>query len=156
MVTATNKHKFSTNLTWYTAVAMTLNGPSAHYDLGAGGHGITTDCHDAFAAAGGLASNPHCFTGTVLGGVSTGVQWRFLCPSSTVRFRAAVLGRRRLRRSYRDWSAKWEWLFAKFQDRGFVTALGDGTRSSVTLDNNILRFGINYRFGGGPAVVAKY
>jgi predicted porin len=77
MVTATYKHKFSPNLTWYTAVAVTMNGPSAHYDLGAGGHGITTDCHDAFAAAGGLASNPHCFTGTVIGGASTGVQWRF-------------------------------------------------------------------------------
>ena len=60
-----------------TAVAATINGPSAHYDLGAGGHGVTTDCHDASEAAGGLASNPHCFTGPVLAGVSTGIQWRF-------------------------------------------------------------------------------
>jgi hypothetical protein len=43
----------------------------------------------------------------------------------------------------------------KFEDKGFVTALGDGPRSAVTLDDNILRFGINYRFGGGP-VVARY
>jgi predicted porin len=77
MITATYKHKFGANLTWYTAAAVTFNGPSAHYDLGAGGHGITTDCHDAFDASGGLASNPHCYTGTVLGGVSTGIQWRF-------------------------------------------------------------------------------
>jgi predicted porin len=77
MITSTYKHKFGPNLTWYTAVAATINGPSAHYDLAAGGHGVTTDCHDAFAAAGGLVSNPHCFTGPVLGGVSTGVQWRF-------------------------------------------------------------------------------
>ena len=77
MLTANYKHKFGPNLTWYTAVAATLNGPVAHYDLGAGGHGVTTDCHDAFAAAGGLASNPHCFTGPVLAGVSTGIQWRF-------------------------------------------------------------------------------
>ena len=77
MITANYKHKFGANLTWYTAVAATLNGPVAHYDLGAGGHGVTTDCHDAFAAAGGLASNPHCFTGPVLAGVSTGIQWRF-------------------------------------------------------------------------------
>jgi predicted porin len=77
MFTANYKHKFTSNLTWYTAVAATINGPSAHYDLGAGGHGITTDCHDAFDAAGGLASNPHCYTGTVLAGVSTGIQWRF-------------------------------------------------------------------------------
>jgi predicted porin len=77
MITSTYKHKFGPNLTWYTAVALSMNGPSAHYDLGAGGHGITTDCHDAFDASGGLASNPHCYTGPVLGGVSTGVQWRF-------------------------------------------------------------------------------
>ncbi len=77
MVTANYKHKFGPNLTWYTAVAATFNGPSAHYDLGAGGHGITTDCHDASDASGGLASNPHCYTGTVLGGISTGIQWRF-------------------------------------------------------------------------------
>jgi predicted porin len=77
MVTANYKHKFGPNLTWYTAVAATFNGPSAHYDLGAGGHGITTDCHDASDASGGLASNPHCYTGTTLGAVSTGIQWRF-------------------------------------------------------------------------------
>jgi predicted porin len=77
MITSTYKHKFGQNLTWYTAVAVTMNGPSAHYDLGAGGRGVTTDCHDAFAANGGLAGNPHCFTGPVLGGVSTGIQWRF-------------------------------------------------------------------------------
>jgi predicted porin len=77
MITSTYKHKFGPNLTWYTAVAATFNGPSAHYDLGAGGHGVTTDCHDAFDASGGLASNPHCYTGPVLGGISTGIQWRF-------------------------------------------------------------------------------
>jgi len=77
MITSTYKHKFGPNLTWYTAVAATINGPSAHYDLGAGGHGVTTDCHDAFGASGGLASQPHCYTGAVLGGASTGIQWRF-------------------------------------------------------------------------------
>jgi hypothetical protein len=77
MLTSTYKHKFGQNLTWYTAVAVTLNGPNAHYDLGAGGHGVTTDCHDAFAASGGSFSQPHCFVGPVLAGVSTGIQWRF-------------------------------------------------------------------------------
>jgi len=77
MITANYKHKFGTNLTWYTAVAATINGPTAHYDLGAGGHGVTTDCHSAFDASGGLASNPHCWTGTTLAGISTGLQWRF-------------------------------------------------------------------------------
>jgi predicted porin len=80
MITASWKHKFTENLTWYAAAAATFNGPSAHYDLGAGGRGITTDCHDAFAADGGNAvgnSNPHCFTGTTIVGVSTGLQYRF-------------------------------------------------------------------------------
>jgi predicted porin len=77
MVTSTYKHKFGSNLTWYTAVAATINGPNAHYDLGAGGHGVTTDCHSAFGASGGLVSLPHCWTGPTLAGVSTGLQWRF-------------------------------------------------------------------------------
>jgi outer membrane immunogenic protein len=54
-----------------------------------------------------------------------------------------------------NWSIKWEWLFVKYENQGFFTALGDGPRSSVTLDDNVVRFGINYRFGG-PAVVARY
>jgi predicted porin len=77
MVTSTYKHKFGDNLTWYTAVAATMNGPNAHYDLGAGGHGVTTDCHSAFGASGGLVSQPHCWVGATLAGVSTGLQWRF-------------------------------------------------------------------------------
>ena len=81
MVTAAWKHQFSKNLTWYSDVAATFNGPTAHYDLGAGGRGVTTDCHDAgtTSAAGGTAgaSNAHCFTGTTIVGVSTGIQWRF-------------------------------------------------------------------------------
>jgi predicted porin len=77
MITATYKHKFGPNMTWYAAAAATLNGPNAHYDLGAGGHGVTTDCHDAFGASGGLVSQPHCYVGAVLGGVSSGIQWRF-------------------------------------------------------------------------------
>jgi hypothetical protein len=82
MVTAAYKHQFSKNLTWYTDIAATFNGPSAHYDLGAGGRAVTTDCHDANDLAGGSASggafsSPNCFTGTTLVGVSTGLQWRF-------------------------------------------------------------------------------
>jgi predicted porin len=77
MVTAEWKHKFSDNLIWYTQAAATFNGPSAHFDLGAGGRSVTTDCHDANAAPGGLTSNAHCWTGTTLVGVSSGLQWRF-------------------------------------------------------------------------------
>ena len=77
MLTLNWKHKYTANLTWYSAVAATFNGPDAHYDLGAGGHGVTTDCHDAASASGGLASAPQCWTGTTIVGVSTGVQWKF-------------------------------------------------------------------------------
>jgi predicted porin len=77
MITASYKRKLSESLTWYTAVAATFNGPSAHYDLGAGGRGVTTDCHDAFGADGGVDSTPHCYTGTTILGASTGLQYRF-------------------------------------------------------------------------------
>ena len=77
MLTAAYKHMYSPNLIWYTTVAATFNGPDAHYDLGAGGRSVTTDCHDAFNASGGIMSGPHCYTGTTLVGVSTGLQWKF-------------------------------------------------------------------------------
>ena len=82
MVTAAYKHQFSKNLTWYTDVAATFNGPSAHFDLGAGGRAVTTDCHDTSEGPGGSASGgtfaaARCFTGTTLVGVSTGLQWKF-------------------------------------------------------------------------------
>jgi outer membrane immunogenic protein len=53
-----------------------------------------------------------------------------------------------------NWSTKFELLYMRFDNKGFVTALGDGTRSAVTLDDYVFRAGINYRFGG--PVVAKY
>ena len=53
-----------------------------------------------------------------------------------------------------NWSSKFEVLYTKFDNKGFVTALGDGSRSAVTLDDYLFRFGINYRFGG--PVVARY
>jgi hypothetical protein len=77
MLTAAWKHKYAENLTWYTNVAATFNGPDAHYDLGAGGRAVTTDCHDATGASGGLTSGPRCWTGTTIVGVSTGLQWKF-------------------------------------------------------------------------------
>jgi predicted porin len=79
MVTANYKRNLSKNLVWYSDIAATFNGPSAHYDLGAGGRGVTTDCHDISVqnATGGAISNPHCFTGTTLVGVSTGLQYKF-------------------------------------------------------------------------------
>ena len=68
----------------YIDYAMTDNHRDAHYDLGAGGHGVTTDCHDstpmaAFDPTTGMVSNdgPHCFAGGRLQGVSAGVKFKF-------------------------------------------------------------------------------
>ena len=40
------KHRLDKQLTWYVDAAETVNDGNAHYDIGAGGHGIKTDCHD--------------------------------------------------------------------------------------------------------------
>jgi outer membrane immunogenic protein len=53
-----------------------------------------------------------------------------------------------------NWSAKFEWLYMKFESAPFNTVQAEGPRSSVPLDDNVVRAGINYRFGG--PVVAKY
>ena len=53
-----------------------------------------------------------------------------------------------------NWSAKFEWLYMKFESKGFNTLVAEGNRSSVPLDDNVVRAGINYRFGG--PVVARY
>jgi outer membrane immunogenic protein len=53
-----------------------------------------------------------------------------------------------------NWSAKFEWLYMKFESAPFNTLVAEGPRSSVPLDDNVVRAGINYRFGG--PVVARY
>jgi outer membrane immunogenic protein len=53
-----------------------------------------------------------------------------------------------------QWSAKFEWLYMKFDSAAFNTLAAEGPRSSVPLDDNVVRAGINYRFGG--PVVARY
>ena len=53
-----------------------------------------------------------------------------------------------------NWSAKFEWLYMKFDSAAFNTLAAEGPRSSVPLDDNVVRAGINYRFGG--PVVARY
>ena len=78
MFTVAFKNQLSKNLMAYFDWALTSNGPAAHYDLGAGGRAVTTDCHDAFAATGGLVgSDPHCWTGGQLQGVSAGLDYKF-------------------------------------------------------------------------------
>jgi len=78
MFTFAFKNQLSKSLTAYVDWALTANGPAAHYDLGAGGRTVTTDCHDASDATGGLVgSNPHCWTGGQIQGVSAGLDYKF-------------------------------------------------------------------------------
>ena len=72
-------HKFDKQLTVYFDWAETINDGNAHYDIGAGGHGIKTDCHDAthnqftdYSSAG-----PTTFGGCHDAGFSTGATFRF-------------------------------------------------------------------------------
>lgn len=78
------RHVFDKHLSAYVDGAITANHTAAHYDLGAGGHSVTTDCHDASdlaafdATTGGVTGDgPHCFAGGRLKGVSIGVDYRF-------------------------------------------------------------------------------
>jgi predicted porin len=77
MFTAAYRHRIGEGLEIYSDWAGTFNGPYAHFDLGAGGRGVTTDCHDASDAAGGQDSNPHCWAGGRLKAFSMGLDKRF-------------------------------------------------------------------------------
>jgi predicted porin len=73
------KHKLDKQLTWYFDTALTINHGNAHYDLGAGGRGLTTDCHDGtntvftdYSGAG-----PTTWGGCRIQGYSTGLNYRF-------------------------------------------------------------------------------
>jgi len=62
------KHHFDKQSNWYAVYARQANKAGGHYDLGASGHGITTDCKDAAGA---------CFTGETLQAVSVGWMYSF-------------------------------------------------------------------------------
>ena len=72
-------HKLDKQLTLYLDAAETLNDGNAHYDIGAGGHGIKTDCHDATHAQfiDYSSAGPTTWGGCHEIGVSTGVSYRF-------------------------------------------------------------------------------
>ena len=79
MYTMIYRHKLDKQLTMYFDVAETINDGNAHYDIGAGGHGIKTDCHDAthtpfidYSSAG-----PTTWGGCHPLGISTGVNYKF-------------------------------------------------------------------------------
>ena len=72
MYTVGYKHHFADKATtWYLVYARMANNNGAHYDLGASGHGITTDCHDANPA--GVA----CYAGATVQAVSVGMTHNF-------------------------------------------------------------------------------
>ena len=80
MYTLLVQHQVDRNLSFYGNWATTLNHGNAHYDLGAGGHGVQTDCHDAgpgISASGGLDSSPQCWGGNRVQGISLGMNYRF-------------------------------------------------------------------------------
>ena len=79
MFTAAWKHRFDKNLYWYLDAADTINKANAHYDIGAGGRGLTTDCHDGtntavidYSSAGNTT-----WGGCREIGFSTGVNYKF-------------------------------------------------------------------------------
>jgi predicted porin/outer membrane murein-binding lipoprotein Lpp len=79
MYTVAWTHKLDKQLSYYIDAAMTVNDGGAHYDIGAGGHGIKSDCHDGtntvftdFSSAG-----PTTWGGCRELGISTGLDYKF-------------------------------------------------------------------------------
>jgi len=79
MYTVAYWHKFDKQLTWYFDWAETLNSANAHYDIGAGSHGIKTDCHDATHASftDYSSAGPTTWGGCHPQGFSTGLNFKF-------------------------------------------------------------------------------
>ena len=81
MFTLAWKHQVDKQFGFYADYAATLNKGAAHYDLGAGGRAVTTDCHDASNPdTTGFDPNgnaPHCWAGGHLQGVSVGMRYNF-------------------------------------------------------------------------------
>ncbi len=81
MFTFAYKHAVDRNLTWYLNYATTRNHSFAHYDLGAGGRSVTTDCHDAqnpdLTGFDPHPNAPRCWTGGHLQAISIGMNYKF-------------------------------------------------------------------------------
>jgi predicted porin len=79
MYTAAWKHHFDKQLYWYADWAVTVNHGNAHYDLGAGGRGLTTDCHDGTntVITDGSSAGPTTWGGCRPQGFSTGLNFKF-------------------------------------------------------------------------------
>jgi hypothetical protein len=79
MYTVAWKHHFDKSFYAYLDWADTVNDGNAHYDIGAGGRGVTTDCHDGtntvftdYSSAG-----PTTWGGCHVMGVSAGLDYKF-------------------------------------------------------------------------------
>jgi predicted porin len=79
MYTAAYWHKFDKQLTWYFNYAVSVNNVNAHFDIGAGSHGIKTDCHDATHATfiDYSSAGPTTWGGCRPQGFSTGLNFKF-------------------------------------------------------------------------------
>ncbi len=79
MYTIAWKYRFDKNLYWYIDAAETVNHDNAHYDLGAGGRGVTTDCHDGttYAFVDYSSAGPTTWGGCRPLGFSTGLHYTF-------------------------------------------------------------------------------
>ena len=79
MYTVAYKHRFDKNLYWYVDAADTVNSTNAHYDLGAGGRAVTTDCHDGTTQAftDYSSAGPTTWGGCHEIGFSTGLHYTF-------------------------------------------------------------------------------
>jgi predicted porin len=79
MYTIAWKHKLDKQLYWYVDSALTANHGNAHYDIGAGGRGLTTDCHDGTNTIiiDGSSTGPTTWGGCRIMGFSTGLDYRF-------------------------------------------------------------------------------
>jgi len=79
MYTIAWKHKLDKQLYWYVDSALTINHGNAHYDLGAGGRGLTTDCHDGTNTiiTDGSSAGPTTWGGCREMGFSTGLNYKF-------------------------------------------------------------------------------
>jgi predicted porin len=79
MYTFLYRHRLDKQLTFYFNGAATINDGNAHYDIGAGGHGIKTDCHDGTNTVfqDFSSSGPTTWGGCHDMGFTTGVDYKF-------------------------------------------------------------------------------
>ena len=79
MYTVAWKHRFDKQVYWYVDWAATINHGNAHYDIGAGGRGLTTDCHDGTNATyiDNSSAGNTTWGGCRPSGFSTGVNYKF-------------------------------------------------------------------------------